>query len=397
MENIDKFLKYVKINTQSDDTTGLTPSTNCQKNLGFLLVNDLLELGLLDAHMDKWGNVYAHLPGEGLKIGLNAHMDTALEVSGENVKPQIIQNYQGGDIKLNDDLSMNPQNFPSLLNRIGHNLIVTDGTTLLGADDKAGIAIIMGALQFYKDHPEIKHHPISVAFTVDEEIGEGALHFDYEKMDADFAYTIDGSEIDVIEYENFNAFAVNISVKGVSIHPGEGKNKLINAILVLNKIIEKITLNGTPYDSSEKEGFFHVTKEEGSSEFAECSIIIRDFSMENMENRMSKVAKVIEETHNLYPGTTINHDFKKQYENMYQYVIKNPEPVERARKALINHGLNPKDGAIRGGTDGATFSKNGLITPNLGTGSYNHHGRYEFLDVNEFETMIKIVTDILKL
>ena len=250
MSKLDRFIKYVRINTQSNDTTGTTPSTECQKDLGKILVEELLELGLSDAHMDEWGNVYAHLKGEGKeKRGFNAHMDTALEVSGKNVKPCLVRNYQGDPIKLTNGLEMSPKQFPSLLNHISHDLVVTDGNTLLGADDKSGIAIIMNALEFFHENPEIKHHNLSIAFTVDEEIGEGTKHFDYQKMDADFAYTIDGGSIDTIECENFNAKSISINIKGVSIHPGEGKDKLINAGKVASELIYMLPSNETPFDS----------------------------------------------------------------------------------------------------------------------------------------------------
>lgn len=237
MANIDRFLKYVKIDTQSDDTTGKTPSTEKQKNLSKILVNDLKELGVNNAYMDEYGIVYAHIPGEGDKIGFNAHIDTALEVSDTNVKPQIIKNYNGKDYNLNDQYVLSMKDFPHLKNHIGHDLIVTDGTTLLGADDKAGIAIIMEMIEYFVKHPEVKHHPLSIAFTVDEEIGEGAKHFSFEKMDADYAYTCDGAFINCVDYENFNAQSVRLHVDGVSVHPGEGKNALINALVINNDFI----------------------------------------------------------------------------------------------------------------------------------------------------------------
>lgn len=396
MENLEKFLRYVKINTQADDTTGTTPSTECQKDLGNLLVKELLELGLRDAHMDKFGNVYAHLKGASRKVGLNAHMDTALEVTDKNVDPQIIKNYDGSEIHYKNGLKMTIEEFPKLKKHLGHDLVITDGNTLLGADDKAGIAIIMSALQHFHDHPEVKHDTICVCFTVDEEIGEGPLHFDYKEMGADFAYTIDGADIDMIEGENFNAYAVDLKVKGVSIHPGEGKGKLINAILVMNELINSLPKHQTPYDSSEKQGFFHMTSLSGTSEEMNAHIIVRDFDMDNMKKRLALVEKAVEKTKKKYPMLEIECNNKMQYENMRMYVEQKPEVIENAKQALIKNGITPLLGVIRGGTDGATFSKNGLITPNLGTGSYNHHGRYEFLDVQEFETMIKVVIDLVK-
>ena len=245
--NLLRFINYVKIDTQSNDTTGTTPSTEKQKDLGLLLVHELLELGLDDAHMDEFGNVYGHLPGKGSRIGLNAHMDTALEVTGAGVRPHLIKEYAGGKIKLANGLSMDPKEFPILNKHIGHDLVVTDGNTLLGADDKSGIAIIMNVLQYYHDHPEEKHSTICVCFTVDEEIGEGPLHFNYRKMNAKYAYTIDGSDIDKIECENFNAYGATVTFKGVSIHPGEGKGKLINALNLASEFVALLPKE-TPYD-----------------------------------------------------------------------------------------------------------------------------------------------------
>ena len=396
MNNLDRFLNYVKIDTQSDDTTGTTPSTEKQKNLGVLLVKELLELGLSDAHMDEWGNVYAHLLGKGLNIGLNAHMDTALELSGANVKPQIIKDYNGGPIILANGLEMSPTQFPILNNRIGHDLVVTDGNTLLGADDKAGIAIIMSALQYFKDNPNVEHNTICVCFTVDEEIGEGPLHFNYEKMNADFAYTIDGSSTNRIEAENFNAIGATLEVEGVSIHPGEGKDKLVNAILIASEFLQYLPESDTPYYAGMRDGFWHATGIAGGSDKATVHFILRDFNEQLLKDRVEIFKDTANKLQIKHPAAKVNISFKEQYFNMAKYVAKKPEAVNRAKEVLLANGLEPVMGAIRGGTDGATFSKNGLITPNLGTGSYNHHGRYEFLDVYEFNKMISAVIDLVK-
>ncbi|MBO6280838.1 MAG: peptidase T [Bacilli bacterium] len=396
MDRLEIFIRYVKIDTQSDDTTGKTPSTEKQKNLGVLLVHELLELGLTDAHMDEWGNVYGHLPGKGSRIGLNAHMDTALEVTGANVKPHLIKKYLGGTIKLANGLEMSPEEFPILNNHIGHDLVVTDGNTLLGADDKAGIAIIMNALRYYHDNPDLKHSNISVCFTVDEEIGEGPLHFDYRKMKAKYAYTIDGSDIDKIECENFNAYGASITFKGVSIHPGEGKNKLVNAINLANEFINNLPQNETPFESEGKQGFFHITSLEGNSELATLTMIIRDFKDKGIEKRVDAVKNAVKKVQQAHPTALVEINIKKQYVNMRKYVDRKPMAIKRAKNALKANGINPSLGSIRGGTDGATFSKNGLITPNLGTGSYNHHGRFEFLDVQEYEKMIDVVIELVK-
>ena len=398
MEPLKRFINYIYIDTQSDDTTGTTPSTAKQKNLGFLLVKELKELGLEDAHMDEFGNVYAHLEGEGdQRIGLNAHMDTALEVTGAYVLPYVAKNYGGGTITLANGLKMSPKQFPVLKEHIGHDLVVTDGNTLLGADDKAGIAIIMSALQYFRNNPEVPHNTICVCFTVDEEIGEGPLHFNYDEMNADYAYTIDGSRIDTIEAENFNAVSATVKIKGVSIHPGEARGKMINAIMVSRELLSTLPRGETPYYASKKQGFWHVTGIEGGCEEVTMKFILRDFEDDGIDRRIANLESTCNKLQLKYPGSEIEVEFKEQYFNMKKYVEQKPEVVERAREALRKNGIEPKDGAIRGGTDGATFSKNGLITPNLGTGSYNHHGRYEFLDLNEFYKMISVVIDILKI
>lgn len=395
MENLNRFLEYVKIDTQADDTTHQTPSTEKQKDLSRLLVKHLKELGLEDAFMDEYGIVYAHLKGEGDKVGFNAHVDTALEVTDKDVKPQIIDCYDGKDIVLNKDFVLTVEQFPHMKNHIGHKLVTTDGTTLLGADDKAGIAIIMGALAYYHKHPVVPHKNISIAFTVDEEIGEGPLHFDLKKMDADYAYTIDGSNINMIDIENYNAMGVHIKATGVSVHPGEGTNTLINAVLLLNNIINQLPQNDTPYDAGPDGGYWHINRVEGNNEICELDMILRDFSMDKLLERKAMIEKAVENTNKAYPTAHIDLDIRIQYENMKQFVDKNPLVAKLAEEALKKNGLNPTYGKIKGGTDGATFSKMGLLTPNLGTGSYNHHGRFEFLDVEEFNKMIDVVITLM--
>lgn len=398
MANIDRFIRYAKIDTQSDDTTGKTPSTEKQKDLSRLLVKELKEIGLDDAYMDEYGIVYAHLKGEGKeKVGLNSHVDTALEVTGKNVNPRIVKNYDGKDIQLNEEYVLSPKQFPSLNKHIGHDLVVTDGKTLLGADDKAGIAIIMSALAYLKDHSEIKHHNISIAFTVDEEIGEGAKHFDLKKMDADYAFTIDGGEIECVDYENFNAQAVKVNFQGVAVHPGEGKNALINAIGMMNEFIEKMPKDETPFYSDYDDGYWHATGIEGSSESCSLEMILREFDKDKLIKRNKQIKEIVEQLNAKYPKAHVSYEIKDQYENMKPYVDKFPKPVEVAKNALLKNGIKPISSKIRGGTDGATFSKMGLVTPNLGTGSYNHHGRFEYLDIQEFEKMIDVVVDIMRI
>ena len=397
MAKIDRFIKYAKIDTQSNDKTGTTPSTEKQKNLSKLLVEELKQLGLSDAYMDEYGIVYAHLTGEGDKIGLNAHIDTALEVTGNGVNPQIRKNYDGGDIILNEKYVLSPKQFPFLTRFKGCDLVTTDGNTLLGADDKAGIAIIMNALEYFHEHPEVKHHNICVAFTVDEEIGEGAKHFSLDKMGADYAFTVDGALIENVDYENFNAQGVEIDIQGVSVHPGEGKGKLINAILVLNELINRMPKNDTPFEAGEDDGYWHMNEVKGSSDNIHAELILRDFCREKLEKRDQIILENAKALMSKYPGININVSIREQYENMKPYVDKNPKPVELAKAALRKNGIEPQSTKIRGGTDGATFSKMGLVTPNLGTGSYNHHGRFEFLVIQQFEKMIDVVIDILKI
>ena len=396
MASIDKFIRYAKIDTQADDTTGTTPSTEKQKNLSRLLVEELKELGLDDAYMDEYGIVYAHLKGEGDKIGVNSHIDTALEVTDTNVNPQIHYNYDGGDIKLNEVYTLSPKQFPILNKYKGCDIVTTDGTTLLGADDKAGIAIIMNALEYFHNHPEVKHHNISVAFTVDEEIGEGPKHFSLEKMDADYAFTIDGADISCVDFENFNAQGFEMDIQGVSVHPGEGKGRLINALLVLNEFINMLPAKETPFDANEDEGYWHMNGISGTSDKVHIDMILREFDREKLVKRDLFIEKCIKSLLEKYPGISIEYKISEQYENMKPYVEKMPKPKEVAYEALRKNGINPRSTKIRGGTDGATFSKMGLVTPNLGTGSYNHHGRFEFLVIQEFEKMIQVLIDILK-
>ncbi len=397
MDAVNRFIRYVKIPTQTDDKSGTTPSTEKQKVLAKLLVEELKELGLLDAYMDEYGIVYAHKKGEGDKIGFNAHIDTALEVTDENVNPRIIKNYDGSDIKLNDRYVLSRKQFPSLDKHIGKDLLVTDGNTLLGADDKAGIAIIMGALSYLNDHPEIKTHNLSIAFTVDEEIGEGAKHFSLEKMDADYAYTIDGGDISDIDFENFNAKSVSLDVQGVAVHPGEGKNTLINAVLLMNEFINSLPQGETPYEAGSDDGYWHINELNGSSESIHLDMILREFSHDKLEQRVQDIEKNVKKLQSKYPKANFVLKIRDQYENMLPYVLKNPKVLQVAKEALLKNGITPKHHKIRGGTDGATFSKMGLVTPNLGTGSANHHGRYEYLIIDDFLKMIDIVVEIMKI
>ena len=393
-KNIERFIRYAKIDTQADENSSTVPSTAKQKNLSTLLVKELKELGLADAYMDEYSIVYAHLDGEGDVIGLNAHVDTALEVIDENVNPQLINNWDGNDIKLNDKYSLSIKQFPHLKEHVGKDLIVTDGNTLLGADDKAGIAIIMGVLDYIKEHPGFKHHPLAIAFTNDEEIGRGPLHFSLEKIKADYAFTIDGGPINRIDAENFNAQQLRVKIDGVAVHPGEGINTLINALQIQAEFISALPQKETPFYADE--GYWHLTSINGSSEKVEFVAILRNFSREKLEELDKKIYKIRDDLANKYPKAKIAIEINEQYENMKPYVEKDPRPVKKAEAAIKKFGYEPVFTRIKGGTDGATFSKMGLVTPNLGTGSGNHHGRFEYLVVQDFEKMIEIVLEIIK-
>ena len=372
-KNVERFIRYAKIDTQADENTGTTPSTEKQKNLGRLLVKELKELGLDDAYMDEYGIVYAHLDGEGDVIGLNAHVDTALEVTDENVNPRIVEKWDGKDIQLNEQYKISLEQFPHMKEFIGKDLVVTDGNTLLGADDKAGIAIIMGVLDYLKEHPDFKHHPLAVAFTVDEEIGEGPKHFSLEKMKADYAFTIDGGPITDIDCENFNAQQLKVRIAGVAVHPGEGKNTLINALQLQAEFISMLPQKETPFYADE--GYWHLTSVNGTSEKVEFVAILRNFSREKLEQLDTRIYEIRDELSKKYPKAKFEIEIKEQYENMKPFVEKDPRPVQKATAALRKMGIEPVFARIKGGTDGATFSKMGLVTPTLGTGSGNHHGR----------------------
>ena len=393
-KNIERFIRYAKIDTQADENTGTNPSTEKQKNLSRLLVKELKELGLDDAYMDEYGIVYAHLDGEGDVIGLNAHVDTALEVTDENVNPQIVENWDGNDIKLNDEYSISLKQFPNMKQFIGKDLVVTDGNTLLGADDKAGIAIIMGVLDYLKNHPEFKHHPLAIAFTVDEEIGEGPKHFSLEKMKADYAFTVDGGAINDIDIENFNAQQLKVNIVGVAVHPGEGINTLINALQLQAEFINMLPEKETPFYADE--GYWHLTSANGTSEKSEFVAILRNFSREKLEELDARIYQIRDQLSGKYPKAKITVEITEQYENMKKYVDKDPRPVKKAEAALRKFGIEPVFARIKGGTDGATFSKMGLVTPNLGTGSGNHHGRFEYLCIQDFEKMMEIILEIIR-
>ena len=397
-ESLKRFLRYVKIDTQSNDMSDDTPSNEKELNLTRLLKEELNELGI-ESEIDEYGRLYAHLKGEEgySSIGFNSHVDTALELSGKDVKPQIIENYDGGTIRLNDVYSMNPADFPRLKGREGDTLVVTSGDTLLGADDKAGVAIIMSALAYFVANPDIKHRPISILFTPDEEIGRGPEHFDKEKFGAEYAYTIDGDSYKNIEMENFNASHADIVIDGVSIHPGEGKNKMVNAARLAAEFDSYLSKNMRPEHTEGKEGFNHLISIDGTVDKAELHYILRNHDGKKLEKQKEDFKKAIEKLSKKYPKAKIKLHIEDDYRNMKEIFDKDPRAIEHAVKVYKSLGIEPNFSPIRGGTDGATFSFKGCPTPNLGTGSYHHHGRYEFLSLKEFNKMIEIVIALAKI
>lgn len=396
-KEIERFIRYVKVDTQSNDTSESTPSEAKELNLTRMLLKELEEMGI-KGEIDEYGRLYAHLPGEEEldKIGLNSHVDTALECSGKDVKPQYISLYDGGVIKLNDQYSMSPKEFPTLGTHIGEDLIVTSGDTLLGGDDKAGVAIIMNVLAYLTSHPEIKHHPISILFTPDEEIGRGPEHFNKEKFGADYAYTIDGDFVDQIDIETFNAAHADIVIHGISIHPGEAKGKMVNAARLIGEFDSLLSPNERPELTEGHEGFNHLVSCKGTVDEAEMHYIIRNHDKNRLNAQKEEFMAAKEALLAKYPGISVELTIGDDYRNMYEVLEKDDRAIKHAVAVYKSIGIEPKHKPIRGGTDGASFSFMGCPTPNLGTGSYNHHGRFEYLSVSDFKKMIEIVTALVK-
>lgn len=396
----ERFLEYVKINTKSDETTGTTPSTKEQLVLAEKLYKELKELGLKDARISEHGYVYATLESNIDKdvpvIGFIAHMDTAPDYYGENVKPQIIKKYDGGDIKLNDVDVLSPTFSKELKNYIGQTLITTDGRTLLGADDKAGIAEIMTAVEYLVKNPDIKHGTIKIGFTPDEEIGEGADHFDVEGFGADFAFTMDGGTVGELEYENFNAASAKVIVNGVNVHPGYAKNKMINSIMVANEFINALPLEEVPEKTEGLEGFNHLTDINGTIEKTTLNYIIRDFTTEGFEERIKDFEDIARSLNKVYGEGTVELTIKESYRNMKEKIEPVIHIVETAKQAMIAAGISPKITAVRGGTDGARLSFMGLPTPNIFAGGENFHGKYEYIPIESMEKAVEVIINIIK-
>lgn len=400
MNLLDRFLKYVSYDTQSSEETGTTPSTQKQMAFAKILREELIAEGLEDVELDEMGYLYATLPANTDKtlptIGFIAHMDTSPDASGKDVHPHIIKNYDGTDITLANGLVTSPSVFPELLDHKGEDLIVTDGNTLLGADDKAGIAEIVQAMVYLKEHPEIKHGKIRIGFNPDEEIGLGAHHFDVKKFGCDFAYTMDGSEVGEIEYENFNAASAKITITGCSVHPGYAKGKMINAARVATEIIDKLPADETPETTEGYEGFFHLTSISGNSEKAQLSFIIRDHDREYFESRKTEMEDIVAVINENY-GDIATLELKDQYYNMREKVEPVMYIIDIAKQAISEAGMTPKVRAIRGGTDGAQLSFMGLPCPNIFAGGINFHGPHEFCPVQSMEKAMMTVVNICKI
>ena len=402
MDNVtSRLLKYVKINTISDPKSETLPSTQIQFDLAKILVEDLKEIGVKDASLDENCYVMGSIPGNAENapaIGLIAHMDTSPEFSGENVKPQIIEDYDGNDIVLNKDLNivMKVSDFPYLADFKGHTLITTDGTTLLGADNKAGIAEILEVAKYFIDNPDVKHGDIKICFTPDEEVGRGTEKFDLEKFGADFAYTLDGSFEGEIEYENFNAASAVVKIHGTNIHPGSAKHKMKNSLLIAMEFNALLPVFDVPQYTEGYEGFYHLDEAGGTVELTTLEYIIRDHDMEKFTARkefMTKAAAFINEK---YGEGTAEIEIKDSYFNMREHILPVMHIVDSAVAAMEKTGVKPIVKAIRGGTDGAALSYKGLPTPNIFTGGFNYHGRYEAVSVQSMNKAIATVIEILK-
>jgi tripeptide aminopeptidase len=400
----DRFLRYVVIDTQSDAQSPTQPSTEKQKNLGRLLVEELLAIGLADAHLDEHGYVYATIPSNTPKnnvpvICFCAHMDTAPDFSGTDVKPQVIRNYQGGDIRLPGDPNqvIRVANHPVLKDLIGHDIVTSDGTTLLGADDKAGIAEIMAAAEFLINNPDVRHGTIRILFTVDEEIGRGVDKVDLKKLGADFGYTMDGETAGTIEDETFSADAVDIAIKGVAIHPGFAYGKMENAIRIAGDIIASLPRDMAPETTKGRDGFIHPTGASGVMEKASLSFIIRDFTEEGLKTKEALLENITKEVMKNYPGSGYTFTVKEQYRNMKVVLDKNPEIVEYAVEAIRRAGMEPVRGSIRGGTDGSRLSFMGLPCPNIFAGGHAFHSPLEFVSSQDMDKAAKTIVELARL
>ena len=403
MDIVERFLKYVSFDTQSAEDAGKTPSTDKQLRLAEYLTEELKGLGLTEVEMDANGYVYATLPANTDRpvptIGFIAHMDTSPDCSGCNVKPRIVKDYDGSDLVLDAEAGIvsSPKKFPELLDHIGEDIIVTDGHTLLGADDKAGIAEIVNAMEYLLAHPEVKHGKVRVGFNPDEEIGLGAHKFDVEKFGCEWAYTMDGGELGELEYENFNAASAKVEVKGVSVHPGYAKGKMVNAARVAAELAAQMPTHETPEQTQDYEGFFHLLGVEGNVEHASLSYIIRDHDRARFERRKAYMEKCVEWFNVKYGEGTVQLTLNDQYYNMREKIEPVPHVVDLVVEAMKQCGIPAKVKAIRGGTDGAQLSFMGLPCPNIFAGGLNFHGPHEFLPVPSLRRASELVVKIIEL
>jgi tripeptide aminopeptidase len=400
---LEKFLKYISIDTQSDDSSETCPSAKKELDLAKLLFDELNQLKLKDVSIDDKGYIMATLPSNIKKkvpiIGFIAHVDTSPDVSGANIKPKKIENYDGNDIVLNAEKNviLSPAEFPELKSYVGQTLITTDGSTLLGADDKAGIAEIMTAIEYLVKNPNVEHGEIKIGFTPDEEIGRGVDFFDVKKFGAEYAYTMDGGRIGELEYENFNAASAKIKINGINIHPGYAKNKMYNAILIAMELNSLLPINERPEYTQDYEGFIHLTKINGTVESAFIEYIIRDHDRKKFEHKKEFVTKVCEFINHKYPKGTAILELKDQYYNMREKVEPVIHIVNIAKQAMEELGVKPIIVPIRGGTDGSRLSYMGLPCPNIFAGGHNFHGRLEYVPVESMEKAVEVILKIIEL
>lgn len=390
---INRFIKYVKIDTQSSEDSTAQPSSEKERDLAVVLVNDLKELGVQVDYDEKHCYVYGYLPANNSDkrgLGFISHMDTSPECSDTNVKPRIIENFDGRDELLSTE------DFPELLNHIGGDLIATDGTTLLGADDKAGIAEIMYMLEFFNKNPDVNHRPIAIAFTPDEEIGRGTENFDINRFKASQAYTVDGGKLGIVEYECFNAASAKIVIKGRSVHPGSAKNTMINASKIAMELDSMLPPMQVPEHTEGYEGFYHLCSIKGTVELAEMTYIIRDHDHNIFNDRKKNLREIVNQLNDKYGQPLIEIEFKDQYSNMADVIKNNMELVERPLNILKEMGVNVCSLPIRGGTDGASLSFMGIPCPNLCTGGYNYHSRYEYASIQEMEKTAQLLIELAK-
>ncbi len=402
MDIVDRFIKYARIDTQSDENSTQTPSTRKQFNLAKEVEKEAFEMGLVDISLDNncyfMATLQANTREKVPVIGFIAHFDTSPDMSGTDVNPRIVKEYDGKDIVLNaeQEVILSPYEFPELLSHVGEDIIVTDGTTLLGADDKAGIAAIMNAMQYLIDHPEIKHGKIRIGFTPDEEIGRGADKFDVQKFGAEWAYTIDGSEVGELEYENFNAAAAKVKIQGRNVHPGYAKNKMVNALHLANELAAMLPEDERPEHTEGYEGFFHLISLGGTVDEAEIAYIIRDHDREKFEQRKQLIEDAVARMNRKY-GDRLTLEMNDQYYNMREKVEPVTHVIDYAYRAMEAVGVKPNIKPIRGGTDGSKLSFMGLPCPNIFAGGMNFHGRYEFLPIPSMKKSSEVIVKIAEL